>query len=495
MFNYGHIYLYLVESISSFGIGNESDDEDGDLGSGFTSTTKPLRKGINLVKAEFVENIHDNMTNDTYYLRAHVHHSMKSDPPLNVVIAISCISGSIKFGRCSCRASALGRCSHIAALLLHLNEFVTANGYDIDTPSTSKPCSWNTGKKRKKDPKAVYESVCKSFKFSNDRIISWDPRPAKFQGTVGKQETNMFLRDLSKISCKSNEISMWELSLKIQYDDFTLTEERKQTLHNLTTLLEQSLSGFNENEPKELEGTRSQIMSHKWVSERQFRITASRCKQVFTFGKELIAGHSHKIVCSMYKWMRNNFWFPTTLETKYIRYGIEEEPKARSAYVRATGNRVTETGLWVNGAFPYLGASPDGLILDEDSKATGIIEIKCLKVLKEMSVDELIEHIKQNKVSSTLLGRQCFTVVGESLILKECHMYYYQVQLQLLITELPFCDFILHSPKGPPSIQRIVPDTCIQHQIKKNLSVFWHKVFIPEYFEMRVPRRLQPFVL
>ena len=87
-------------------------------------------------------------------------------------------------------------------------------------------------------------------------------------------------------------------------------------LHNLTTLLEQSLSGFNEIEPKELEGTTSKIISCKWASERQLSITASRCKHVFSFGKAIIRGHSHKIVCSMYKWMRKNFWFPTTLDTK-----------------------------------------------------------------------------------------------------------------------------------------------------------------------------------
>ena len=94
--------------------------------------------------------------------------------------------------------------------------------------------------------------MCKYF---NDKIISCDPRPGWFQRTVSNQETNMFLRDLSNISCKSNEISMWELFLKLQYDDFTLAEERKQVLHNLTTLLEQSFSGFNEIELKEFEGT------------------------------------------------------------------------------------------------------------------------------------------------------------------------------------------------------------------------------------------------
>ena len=95
MFNYGHIYLYLVESISDLEIGNVNDEEDGGLESGFASTAKPLRKGMNLVKSGFIENIQDNLINEIYYLRGHVHHSMKSDLPLNVAIALSCISGSI----------------------------------------------------------------------------------------------------------------------------------------------------------------------------------------------------------------------------------------------------------------------------------------------------------------------------------------------------------------------------------------------------------------
>ena len=72
-------------------------------------------------------------------------------------------------------------------------------------------------------------------------------------------------------------------------------------------------------------------MSWIWFSERQFRITASKCKPAFYFGKEIIAGNGHKIVWKMFRWMKKNFWFPERIETQYMRYGIEEEPKARSA--------------------------------------------------------------------------------------------------------------------------------------------------------------------
>lgn len=339
----------------------------------------------------------------------------------------------------------------------------------MKVPSTSRPCTWNAGKKRRKNPNALHKCAYKSSNFSSDRIIGWDPRPAELHGKLGTREVNMFWEDLSRVSAQSKAMSMWELSLVKQYDDFRLTEERKQLLQKLTALFEQSLVGYSEAEPKEIEGTIGQNMSFKWFSERRFRITASKCKPVFNFGKEIIAGNGHKIVWQIYKWMRKNFWLPERIVTMYMRYGIEEEPKARLAYINATRSEVRETGMWINGAFSYLGASPDGLILDSDSNVTGLIEIKCLKILNEKSVKDLLEQIRQGNVSSTMLGRQCFTAVDDHLILRSSHMYYHQMQLQLLITELLFCDFVLYSPKGPPSIQRILPDTCFQNQLKENI--------------------------
>ncbi len=54
-----------------------------------------------------------------------------------------------------------------------------------------------------------------------------------------------------------------------------------------------------------------------------------------------------------------------------VHFGTLFEPEARLAYEAHTGAWVTETGFWVNDEFPFLGASPDGLIGDR-----GLVEVK-----------------------------------------------------------------------------------------------------------------------
>ena len=97
MFNYGHVYHYLVESISNIILDEkagscESSDEDFED----TVTEKPLKKGESLFKSEFIEDVHDNETVNEYILRAHVHHSMKNDLPLEVYITFSKATGFVK---------------------------------------------------------------------------------------------------------------------------------------------------------------------------------------------------------------------------------------------------------------------------------------------------------------------------------------------------------------------------------------------------------------
>ena len=88
-----------------------------------------------------------------FYMRSHVHHSMKSELPLNVFINISNVSGYVKSAQCDCRASAIGRCCYVAALLLKLSDFSTENNNIVIKPSTSEPCTWNKGKKEPRNPR------------------------------------------------------------------------------------------------------------------------------------------------------------------------------------------------------------------------------------------------------------------------------------------------------------------------------------------------------
>jgi hypothetical protein len=111
MFNYGHVYHYLVESVSGMFMDETSDEDTDGPEIVDSSTAKPLRKGRKLLTSDFVENIQDNDDSNSYYVRAHVHHSMKNEYPLNVATTISKISGSIKNATCTCKARAFGKCA------------------------------------------------------------------------------------------------------------------------------------------------------------------------------------------------------------------------------------------------------------------------------------------------------------------------------------------------------------------------------------------------
>ena len=187
-----------------------------------------------------------------------------------------------------------------------------------------------------------------------------------------------------------------------------------------------------------------------------------------------------------YSWLQHSFWFKQTFTTPDMQYGITEEVNAIASYTKATGNEVHPSGLWVRKKYIYLGASPDGLILNNFGRVRGIIEVKCLKALKTKSVHEWID--------SGIPSSACVYVTEGKLELKRSHSYFFQVQLQLLMTQAYFCDFILHSKVGPPFIERIYSNIGVQNRIVRGVYNFWYRVFMPEYFLMRVPRELVPVI-
>ena len=133
----------------------------------------------------------------------------------------------------------------------------------------------------------------------------------------------------------------------------------------------------------------------------------------------------------------------------WMKYGLQSEAMAIAKYENQTQQKVAMSGLWVNPRFPFLACSPDGLPSQD-----GLLEINSLKIFKEHSIERFINE-GSTLVSKEILGRQCFSIKDGKCVLKQSHSYYFQVQMQLLVTERIFCDFVLYAVDGPVSIKRI----------------------------------------
>ena len=69
--------------------------------------------------------------------------------------------------------------------------------------------------------------------------------------------------------------------------------------------------------------------------------------------------------------------------------GLKRSQEQDLYTVQLTGYYIEETGMWINTNFPFLGASPDGIIF-ENCCPVGVLEVKCLKVFKTSSIHDFL---------------------------------------------------------------------------------------------------------
>ena len=144
---------------------------------------------------------------------------MRAELQHNVLVILSATSGAIIYASCHpCKVAALGRFSHILAVLSSLLDHVEKYGPAVSIPATSQECTWTKCKKRDKDPKGL---SCADYPSKRRKAVmdfDFDPRPAKYR-QVKPENVNELLQDLQSISANKNESSMWETQLQLSYDD------------------------------------------------------------------------------------------------------------------------------------------------------------------------------------------------------------------------------------------------------------------------------------
>lgn len=174
------------------------------------------------------------------------------------------------------------------------------------------------------------------------------------------------------------------------------------------------------------EAIRSQSLTRLWYTYRAGRITASRMKQACHTDTALPSQSLIKYIC-----------YPEAYQftTKATLWGCTHELEAREHYanLRKKSHQnisVVISGFVINLKWPHFGASPDGIVKCECC-GKGVLKVKC----PYCDHDKSIEDIAVRKQS-------CLTR-GEAGLLKlnRSHAYYYQVQTQMFVCNVAYCDF------------------------------------------------------
>ena len=130
-----------------------------------------------------------------------------------------------------------------------------------------------------------------------------------------------------------------------------------------------------------------------------------------------------------------------SINSQAIDYGQANEATAIRCYIeyqekRDTKLTVHKCGLFINPSIPWLAATPDSLVkIDQD---TACLEVKCPFVCAKRSI----------AAASLEQSSFCLQKINGTLQLKTNHQYFYQIQVQLYVTWLPSCDFVLWAPNN-----------------------------------------------
>lgn len=211
------------------------------------------------------------------------------------------------------------------------------------------------------------------------------------------------------------------------------------------------------------ESTRLQSQSILWHQHRIGRITASK---FFAVVRTSIDSPSPSLIKDL---MEMKVQSRKTVPA--LQWGVENEPKAREQYIEIIQEEhekfvCTLSGLCVNPKYPHLGATPDGIVKCECC-GKGLIEIKC-----PYKYNKTHPHgVKDSKF--------CLQHDNGKVQLKMSHEYYYQIQGQLAVCELEYCDFICWTPLGI-HIECILADReLFNGTIKPALDAFFTNVLLP----------------
>lgn len=204
--------------------------------------------------------------------------------------------------------------------------------------------------------------------------------------------------------------------------------------------------------------TSEQHASEDWHNARKLRISASS-------KAHRIKSRWRKQSCDL----ANDFLCENNQKTsKSVKYGITHENKAIKDYSKEKNSIVVKIGLFVMPKQPWLCASADGVVIEEDF-VSKILEVKC----PYSCADNPVFDNKTKKFNVPYLFTEC-----NSTYLRESHQYYTQTQLIMYVTGTMNWDFYVWSTCGS-TLVNIPRNEVFLKKLLPQLNDFYFNFFVP----------------
>ena len=383
-------------------------------------------------------------------------------------------------------------CSHIAALLFS-TEAYTRHMKNISC--TSNPCEW-LPPTMKNVPYAQISDINFSAPSTKRKKILLNAQPPKKSRvsrgenvipSPSEEELKTFFDYLSQASkpvvlsyipeYSDNYVqgySEYSPPISLLYDSSCLNMQYDDLLIKCASVFCDLV--ITEKQANNVEvATREQTQSKMWFRYRTGRITASRFKAAVCTDMSQPSLSLIKSIC-----YPESYRFSTCA----TNWGCDHEKTARQAYQEKSIEKhlnltISDRGLVIHKDYPHLGASPDGYVKCACC-GCGVIEVKCPFACRNKSF-----------LQCTSETTFCLEKSGGYFSLKHNHAYYYQVQLQMKLCMVTFCDFVMWREDELVIIRIDLDEQFVTEAIDKATTFFKYGI-LPEIVAKWYTRETSP---
>ena len=437
--------------------------------------------------------------------------------------------GTVLKARCICKGGRDGGCKHIAAAMYSLEELLNTRGEDS---VTSAACQWIKKPTISSSPCDVRDlQIAKSVlplnkKRKNEHVycehIDRDVRYEEDRDSASNESLKLFTESLFQVKKKP---AILPLLAKL-YD---VPEPRKEAEPADLTLLDKpedpspvSSSDKQEFTSAELEQgimkanllklqrngnesfatekdlhhlcldnviidridklTEKQWQCKEWYQQKAGFITASKAKRVFTLQRSIDKGLPRNVTKLVEEVVHPKIPLcsssPPDNPQNPRHWGLKHEDSARHAYASVESKKhhklkLISKGFLISRKRPFIGASLDNVRTCgcAENCSEVVVEFKCPWKHRYLSAKEAF-------LSPEIGGQK----IRNDYSLKSQSQYHFQIQLQMLVTGLTLCDFVVWTTKGLFSVA--VPfDGSFVDTVVDKLQRFWLLHVLPSMLQ------------